>query len=184
MPESIVSKILPVLFAQTEKRAALHVLDLGVGLGQSMDVVSEHRPCSFYFADIGHHVSVDHEGDTSGILPFNVPEDTQFDICFFWDYLNLMTQQAMEQFVAEIDTHLSRNTLIHAFVAVDVRVPMTYKRFKLASKDTIESLDDADYIARYPKSRLDFENAFSHVVCDRAILYPGNRLELLAIINR
>lgn len=184
LPETIVSKILPVLFSQVTRRDTLNVLDLGVGLGQSMDVISPDRPCAFYFADIGRHVNASYDGSATSLLPFNVPEDTKFDVCFFWDYLNLMNHHAMEQFAVEIDPHLSRDTLIHGFVAVDVRVPMSYKRFKLTSQDSMECLEDSSYIARYPKSRLDFEQTFPSAACERAILYPGNRLELLAIIDR
>ena len=181
--ERVASSLLPTVFAHTESRRELRVLDLGVGIGQSIDVISVSRPCHFFFADIGRHVGSSYDGSAPGLLPFIVPRDIKFDICFFWDYLNLMNERAFRQFAEEIDDFLDERTLIHGFLAADVRVPMPYRRYKLASNDTFERIDYNNYTARYPKTRRDFEECFPRLHCENVVLFPGNRQELLAAVT-
>ena len=182
-PDRYISKLLPKIFRLTARRDELRVLDLGVGLGRSMEIVAAHRPCQYFFADIGHHVAINEKSGSDGVLPFEVPDDTQFDICFFWDYLNLMSEQAVTQFASEIDAYLGKDTLIHCFLAVDLRIPMQYKQFEIKSQNTIEHIGKGDYTARYPKTRVNFEDTFLRANCDAVVLHPGNRLEVLANIK-
>ena len=179
----VASTLLPTVLSHTGSRRELRVLDLGVGVGQTMEIVSDQRPCQFFFADIGRHVRSSYDGSGPGILPFIVPSDVEFDICFFWDYLNLMNDQAMRQFAAEIDRYLGERTLVHGFLASDQRVPMPYRQYKFFSKDTIEHVNGDRFIARYPKSRRDFEDAFPRLRCENVVLFPGNRQEILAAVK-
>ena len=172
-----------MVFAHTKDKRELRVLDLGVGLGQTIDIVAAHRPCQFFFADVGRHVRSSYDGSAPGLLPFMVPKDVKFDICFFWDYLNLMNDQAVAQFAHEIHRYIGEETLVHGFIAVDIHVPLAYRRYKLTSKSTFECVDHNRYTARYPKSRRDFERTFPQLQCESVVLYPGNRLELLAAVT-
>lgn len=177
------SKLLPTVLSHTGSRRQLYVLDLGVGVGQTIEIVSDQRPCQFFFADIGRHVRSSYDGSSPGLLPFIVPNDVKFDICFFWDYLNLMNDQALRQFATEIDSYLGEQTLVHGFLAADQRLPMPYRQYKLFSNDTIEHVNGDRFIARYPKSRRDFEIAFPRLQCENVVLFPGNRQEILAAVK-
>ncbi len=177
------STLLPTVLAHTGSRRELRVLDLGVGVGQTIEIVSAERPCQFFFADVGRHVRSSYDGSSPGLLPFIVPNDVKFDICFFWDYLNLMNDQAMRQFAAEIDGYLSERTLVHGFLAADQRLPMPYRQYKLFSNSTIEHVNGDRFIARFPKSRQDFEHAFPQLKCENVVLFPGNRQEILAAVK-
>ena len=177
------STLLPAVLTQTGSRRALRVLDLGMGIGQNIKIVSGDRPCQFFFADIGRHVRSSYDGRGPGLLPFVVPNDVEFDICFFWDYLNLMNEQALEQFSAEIDVYLGINTIVHGFLAADQQQPMPYRQYKLFSNDTLQHVNGNQFVARYPKSRLDFERAFPRLRCENVVLFPGNRQEILAAVG-
>lgn len=174
---------MPTVLSHTGTRRVLRVLDLGIGVGQTIEILSAERPCQFFFADIGRHVRSSYDGSAPGLLPFIVPNDVKFDICFFWDYLNLMNEQAMQQFAVEIDGYLGEETLVHGFLAVDHRLPMPYRRYKLFSNDTLEHVNGDRFIARYPKSRRDFEIAFPRLQCENVVLFPGNRQEILAAVK-
>lgn len=179
----VASTLLPMVLSNTGSRRELRVLDLGVGVGQTMEIVSDQRPCQFFFADIGRHVRSSYDGSGPGLLPFIVPSDIEFDICFFWDYLNLMNDQAMRQFASEIDRYLGERTLVHGFLAADQRLPMPYRQYKFFSRDTIENVNGDRFTARYPKSRRDFEDAFPRLQCENVVLFPGNRQEILAAVK-
>lgn len=179
----IASTLLPTVLSHTGSRRELCVLDLGVGVGQTIDIVSDERPCQFFFADIGRHVRSSYDGSGPGLLPFIVPNDVKFDICFFWDYLNLMNDQALQQFATEIDSYLGEQTLVHGFLAADQRLPMPYRQYKLFSNDTIEHVNGDRFVARFPKSRRDFELAFPRLQCESVVLFPGNRQEILAAVK-
>ena len=179
----IASTLLPTVLSHTDSRRTLRVLDLGVGVGQTIEIVASQRPCQFFFADIGRHVRSSYDGSAPGFLPFMVPDDVEFDICFFWDYLNLMNDQALRQFAAEIDGYLGERTLVHGFLAADQRLPMPYRQYKLYSKNTIEHVNGDDFVARYPKSRRDFEVMFPRLQCENVVLFPGNREEILAAVK-
>lgn len=179
----IASTLLPTVLSHTGSRRELRVLDLGVGVGQTIEIVSDQRPCQFFFADIGRLVRSSYDGSAPGLLPFIVPNDVEFDICFFWDYLNLMNDQALRQFATEIDAYLGEQTLVHGFLAVEQRLPMPYRQYKLFSKDTIEHVNGDRFIARYPKSRRDFEIAFPRLQCESVVLFQGNRQEILAAVK-
>lgn len=181
-PEQVASALLPTIFAHTRSRASLCVLDLGAGVGQTINTLTAHRPCRFFFADIGQHFRSNPKGRSPELLPRIVPPDIKFDICFFWDYLNLIHDGALRQFAEELDPHLNEDTLIHGFVATSARAPMSYTPYKLVSADSFVRVDQNDYMARYPKSLADFEKAFPRLRCERVVLFPGNRQELLAAV--
>ncbi len=175
-----VSSLISTIFAHTSKRSALRILDLGVGVGQTIEVVSEHRPCQFFFADVGRHVLSNDDGNTLGLLPFRLSSDMKFDVCFFWDYLNLMSESTFRRFSSAIEAFFDEYTLVHGFLAADIRLPMPYRQFKISARDTIERMDRSTYTSRYPKSRQDFERAFPSLQCERVVLFPENRQEVLA----
>lgn len=171
-----------MIFAHTRNRKELKVLDLGVGVGQTINTLSAHRPCRFFFADIAGHFRANWDGHSPEVLPQIVPEGVTFDICFLWDYLNLMHDGALMQFAAELDNYLTEDSLVHGFVANNVRVTMPYIPYKLVSTDSFERMEDENYMARFPKSLADFERAFPRLHCERVVVFPGNRQELLAAI--
>lgn len=158
------------------------MLDLGAGVGESMEILSAHRPCQFFFLDVGRHVRSYYVDSGPGPLPVGLPKDMKFDVCFFWDYLNLMNEDTFRQFAKELDHYFDDETLVHGFVAADLRVPMVYRQFKLVANNRIEGIDENHYTARYPKSRQDFERAFPRLKCENLVLFPGNRQEFLSAV--
>ena len=117
------------------------------------------------------------------MFPFSIDEALKFDVCLFWDYLNVMSNQAFEQFTEEIKPLLTTDTILYGFVANSHRLPMYFRRYALANSDELEILDLTEYTARYPKSRQDFEKAFAEANILNTTRYPDNRQELLATFS-
>ena len=181
--ERVPSNLISSILTHAQHRRMVNVLDLGLGAGQTIKILAEQKPCRFYFADIGRHIGVGYENISRGLLQFRLPPRVKLDICLFWDYLNLMSDDVFRQFAKELDRLIGKQTLIHAFIASSIRQPMSYKRFAIADNDNLESLDPVKYIARYPKLRQEFEEVFPHLRITRAVRYHGNRQEILASIG-
>ena len=137
----------------------------------------------FYFADIGRHVGSSYHGKSSGMFPFDPDEDIKFDICLFWDYLNLMSDDTFEQFALELMPRITEDTLIYGFLANSRRLPMLFRRYALVEPDVFEILDSNQYTARYPKSRHDLMQVFSDLKFLNVMRYPDNRQEILATLG-
>ena len=178
--ERVPSDLIQVVLKQAKQRPRLEILDLDSGVGVTLETLSQQKRCRFYFADIGQHTGTGYGGVSRRILPFNLPHGLKFDLCLFWDCLNLMNDAVFKQFAGELEEYLDRDTLIHGFIANNVRVPMFYKRFAIEKSDTLVSLDPVDYTSRYPKSRKSFEEAFPQIELVNVVRYPSNRQEILA----
>lgn len=185
MTERQSAQLLPALFENLGEDQCIHVLHLGPALPETIEFFSGNR-CKLYFidpfpelplaADLERDITL---GDRVAAV-FDLPGDTQFDLCLFWDLLNYLGEEAVRLLAEQLRPHIGAHTLAHGFGVHNARTPQRDARFSILAPDTLCVRDRPERLRGYaplPQSRL--QAALACFEMKRSVLLADGRLELL-----
>ena len=170
------TRILPEVFDSLDTDTTLNILDAGPAEPRSIDFFSRFR-CRLYVANLFNPASRAH-GLESAAAFFDTTHGVQFDVCFLWDYINYLDNDAFVEFVSILTDHVHENTRLYAIGAYSVELPLRAYRYAIVDVDKV-AIRPTDGIVPQPRSRNDVVKVMRRWVVHRAALRRDNRLELL-----
>ncbi|TDJ22496.1 MAG: hypothetical protein E2O58_11430 [Gammaproteobacteria bacterium] len=172
------SLLLPKLFEGLRDDERLMILDLGPAVPETVEFFGQFR-CRLYFADL---FSEPTDGDSA--TPFQTlldyPVQVQFDLCLFWDFLNLLNVDELRAFNAALKPYVHRGTRAHGFAAMSATHALSIHHYGVRSTHELVVRPDprARRAARpHPQAQLK-----QHLTCleiKRGTLLREGRLEVL-----
>lgn len=122
--------LLPLLLERFDPEQPLTVLDVGDGVGETVEFFSRFR-CRLYFTGMlgapdlaaapDEDVEDYFEEVFTGLCDF--PADTRFDVCLMWDFLNYLPVPALRAFSRVLSPFLHRQSHGHGFGAFKATAP-------------------------------------------------------------
>lgn len=168
--------VMRAAFGDIDLSRRLNVLDFGSAEPES--VAFYHR----YYARICIVNAVDAWGSASTSSLFDlVPARARglcFDVCLLWDSLNYLTGEAMATFAQELAGYLHKRSRIHAIGAYTPDWAFDANRYAIEDPNRIVIKPRSGSVP-HPHSQTEIEKALPGCRIRRAVLRPGNRLELL-----
>ncbi|MFT4518004.1 MAG: hypothetical protein ACI9JM_000381 [Halioglobus sp.] len=179
------TQLLPSLFKHLEEEQRITVFHVGPALQETIDFFSAYR-CKLHFLDLFSELPIITEEESSASLRssfeelLDIPEDTQFDICLFWDIFNFLDRDAVHAFLAALRPHINHATRAHAFGLHNLgseRMNHLYGVRELESLSIRHRNTPLPGYAPYSQQKLkDLLYCFKF---ERSVLLPDSRLELL-----
>lgn len=186
--------LLPLVFEGLDPSLPVSVLDVGGGVAETVAFFSEYR-CRLQFADLfdapalrappGDDVDAHYDEVFETLCAF--PEQTRFDICLFWDFLNYLPVPALRAFSRALRPFLHRGTVGHGFGAFKATAPAA--SWAAPSLGLVYGIQDRDRLtvrprsgganAAYPHSRTVLADAFGCFEIVRGTLLQEGAMELL-----
>ena len=181
------SKLFASVFDGFAPEHRITVLDVGLGLPESLDFFSAYR-CRLHFLDLFDEPVVrdpQHEvGDAqlqqrfADLLQF--PVGTRIDICLFWDFLNYLDKRALRAFSAALKPWLHAGTRAHGMGVLNDQTALPYReygilalnQFKIRPRQGVQG-------ACYPHPQAQLLKHLEGFEMHRALLLSDGRLELL-----
>ncbi len=121
-PETVTSRLLPLLLEQIESRERIQVLDLGSGAQSTLNFFAG-RNAAIHFVDLfscdlvlnpPEELSTA-EACTQLVQYLRLPDDLTFDVCMFWDALHYLSLSALEGLSRALAPHLGPRSLGYGF---------------------------------------------------------------------
>ncbi|MEQ8859423.1 MAG: hypothetical protein RIC56_12320 [Pseudomonadales bacterium] len=186
--------LLPLVFEGLDESRPVSVLDVGAGAAETLSFFSEHR-CRLQFADLFEAPGLnllpedDPEGYFDALFAAHCafPEDTRFDICLFWDFLNYLSVPALRSFSRTLAPYLHRDTVGHGFGAFKATAPAA--SWATPSLGMTYAIHDRDSllvrprpggsVGAHPHSRTVLADAFDCFEIVRGTLLQEGAMELL-----
>lgn len=179
------SKLLQALFPHPDDCDRLTVLHIGPALQPTLDFFSNYR-CQLHIRDLFTELPLpapDAEDESPELVlaqAMQIPQDTRFDICLFWDWLNFLDAQALTAFLEQLAPHLHRNTLAHAYAVHNLRSRRAHNVYGVSTSDTIAVKPRSRPVPGYsPHSQRKLKELMFCLDVQRSVLLPDGRLELL-----
>jgi len=172
------SQLLPKLLEGLPEDRRLTILDLGPAVPETVEYFGQFR-CRLYFADL---FAEPIEGGADNVLQtlLDYPVHVQFDLCLFWDFLNLLDIDALRAFDAALKPYVHRGTRAHGFAAMNAMHALSIHHYGVRSADELVVRDDplARRAARpHPQALL--KQALTCLEIKRGTLLREGRLEVL-----
>ena len=172
------SLLLPKLFEGLPDDQRLTVLDLGPAVPETVEFFGQFR-CRLYFADLFSE-PIDGHTETDFQTLLDYPVQVQFDLCLFWDFLNLLDMDGLRAFDVALRPYIHRGTRAHGFAAMSAMQPLSIHHYGVRS--TSEWVVRADPLARraarpHPQALL--KQALTCLEIKRGTLLREGRLEVL-----
>jgi SAM-dependent methyltransferase len=129
-PEVRPSQLLPLLLERFDPEEPVTVLDVGYGSAATVAFFSGYR-CRLHFAgiiDAAELNTLPDEGvdayldEAFGRL-LGFADETCFDVCLLWDFLNYLPVPALRSFSRVLRPHLHRQTHAHGFGSFNATAP-------------------------------------------------------------
>ncbi len=176
--------LLSAIFDEVDTKRRLTVLDIGAGSPASVRFYSRFK-CRVHFADLFNETGIGwHREERRAANElffqrvFEFSQDTVFDVCLFWDFLNYLNKPMLRDLANTLRQHVHHATHGHAFVAFSNALPFDGLRFALADVDRLETRTDPNAVP-HPHTRREITQLFSLFRVRRAALLAANRQELL-----
>lgn len=146
--ERVSSKIMPQVLADVAQAAPLAVLDLGFGMPETVAYFNDpERRCRLHFAGLQELLEAGtplpdglsaeehwHRTFRSLLEEF---QQARFDLLFFWDYLNLLDEPAVQGLSRALKPYVDERSRGHGFLAPNSAVSVPGRRYSLLADDCI-----------------------------------------------
>lgn len=107
------SELLAGVFAKHNTDDCIHVLDVGLGVADTVEVLQQFR-CKVYFLDL---LGVIEKDSIDGIAAvFAEYSGELFDVCLFWDLLHRLSPAQLSQLSNELEPYIYSRTQAHTLV--------------------------------------------------------------------
>ena len=170
------TRILPEAFEGLDTGKTLNILDVGPADLRSIEFFRRFR-CRLYVADLVDPALPAHRVDSAREF-LGTADGAKFDLCFLWDYVNYLDNQAFADFNAALSDHVHETTRLYAIGAYSTKLPLRAYRYCIADSDRV-AIRPSGGIVPHPRDRNDVVKAMRGYVVQRAALRRDNRLELL-----
>lgn len=121
-PQTVSSRLLPLLLEQIESRERIHVLDMGSGAQSTLNFFAG-RNAAIHFVDLFSCELVVQPPDELStadacellVQYLRLPDGLTFDVCMFWDALHYLSLGALEGLSRALAPHLGPQSLGYGF---------------------------------------------------------------------
>lgn len=185
------SKLLPSLFKNIDERIKnideterLTVLHIGPAQQSTLDFFSAYR-CQLHVRDLFSELPIKESEDGPPISEqftqsLQLPPQTQFDLCLFWDIFNFLDTAACTAFLQLLRPHLHGGTRGHAFAVHNLRSKRAHNVYGIENLDSLSIKSRAAALPGYaPHSQRELKELLYCFDMERSVLLPDSRLELL-----
>jgi hypothetical protein len=186
------SKLFASLFEGHDPERRLTVVDVGLGLPESLDFFSAYR-CRLHYIDLfAEPILRSLDGAAADDLPdeaqleqqfvslLQFPPGTQIDICLFWDFFNYLNPMMLRAFSAALKPWLHPGTRGHAFGVHNERTVLPYCEYGVQSLDELTSRPrEGQQSHCYPHGQAALGRNLSGFAVRRAVLLSDGRLEIV-----
>ena len=180
------SKLFASLFEGFDPVQRLRVLDVGLGLPESLDFFSAYR-CRLSFLDLYSDTVVATQRDANKeelreqfevLLQF--PEGTQFDLCLFWDFLNYLDKPALQAFSRALQPYLHGTSRAHAIGLLNDQTALPHCEYSIVSQEQFRLRSRAGEQAPwFPHPQAELGTKLVGLDIHKALLLADGRLEIL-----
>jgi hypothetical protein len=182
-------RLLPDLFARYEPGEAITVLDLGPGTAYTTEFLKQFKS-RIHFLDLldapadwrpvslqeDQSEKIDRVALWRDILA--LPENTQVDVCLFWDYLHFLDLEDLDAFGTALQPHVARHATGYGFGSL-YSEKLESHVYSLKDESTI-SVAAADYpTPKFCHSQQVLSERLHCFKIGRGTLLQAGRLELL-----
>ncbi len=184
------SKLLPELFHRLDDGKKVSVLHIGPACNDTLNFFSDYR-CNLYFADLFAELPLqeaeegptDYQSQIERIL--QLPEESCFDICLFWDVFNYLNKDAIDALLQILAPHLWEDSLAHAFSVHNPRAAVAHNIYGIRDTATLSLRARTAHASGYaPHSQRQLTEALHCFNIERSVLLADSRLELLLQVKR
>ena len=172
------SLLLPRLFEALSEDPGdgvrLTVLDIGPAVPETVAFFGRYR-CRLIFADLFPEA-----GPEDPLQLLEYPVQTQFDLCLFWDYLNLLSVEELKRFNTALRPFVHSGTLAHGFGAMNATRSLPIYSYGILSAEELNVRPDpAGRSAARPHAQTTLKETLSCLELKRGTLLREGRLEVL-----
>jgi len=181
------SLLFPSLVKKINPDRRLSVLEIGPALPETIEFFSQFK-CRLHFAAMytdpvlqmqsGEYTEAELAEHIS--QSFGFPEDTFFDLCLFWDFLNYLDDKALRAFNTAIRPYLHKSTRAHAFTVRTLNTSFSNQQYGINEAHMFSIRPRTGKQARTtPHTQAILVNLLSSFDIDQGMLLPDGRLEVL-----
>jgi hypothetical protein len=117
---------LPRAFDGFEGNDCIHVLDVGIGVPDTLEFLTQFR-CKVYFLDLAEVLSEDAAAE-SFATAFSAYDEVLFDVCLVWDFLHRLNGAQLIVLSGALAPHIYSDTKMHSICNVgDVDAMWDYR---------------------------------------------------------
>ncbi len=186
------SKLFAPVFEGFAPEHRLTVLDVGLGLPESLEFFSAYR-CRLHFLDLFDEPLVresQQEYDEPELVQqfadlLQFPEGTRIDVCLFWDFLNYLDMRALRAFSTALKPWLHPGTRGHAMGVLNDQTALPHCEYGIASLDQFNIRPrQGDQLPWYPHPQAQLASKLVGFDIHKAMLLADGRLEILLGASR
>ena len=181
------SKLLPYLFQHLDAEQTVTVFHVGSALPETVAFFSNYR-CKLYFIDVFQALPIVTEDDEASTPEqqfrqlLEIPADTVFDVCLFWDLFNFLNAEAIRALLSALQPHLRKGSFAHAFSVHNRKAPQQNNYYGIRQIDALSVRDRKAPPPGYaPHSQRELTALLDGFRVERSVLLPNSRLELLLL---
>ena len=187
VPRTQQSLSFPSLIKRMATDQRLSILEIGPALPETVEFFSQFK-CRLHFAGMYSDPILQMQKDDFSEAELadhiqqslNFSEDTRFDLCLFWDFLNYLDDKALRAFNTVIAPHIHKATRAHAFTVRTLDTSFSNQQYGIqqAHMFSVRSRK-APQATRFPHTQAILVNLLSSFDIDQGMLLPDGRLEVL-----